>query len=202
MRKTVVSTSLGAEGIPARHGGEILLADDAPSFAEQIRRALASEELRTGLGHAAEKLARERFDWSRIHGIVLNEYKTMFFHRRRQDCMRSRSAPGRVKSSVNDIESLQSEKRPLVLQVRGSNATGGGVEPLVLNAPRYLTKLGYDALCVYMHPPGDGPALAERAANAQAPFVSVADRGPLDLALLAELIPAVPQQKGRALARQ
>jgi len=59
------------------------------------------------------------------------------------------------------------DNRPVVLQVRSSNATGGGAEPLVLDA------LGYRALCAYMHPPGDGEVWALHASPAGGSFASM-----------------------------
>jgi len=84
--------------------------------------------------------------------------------------------------------SAGNDNRPVVLQVRSANATGGGPEPLIFDAPRYLDALGYRAISVYMHPPGDGEALAQRAADARSPFVSITDRHPLDLRLVRRML--------------
>ncbi len=69
-----------------------------------------------------------------------------------------------------------------VLHVRTIVGHGGGPEKTILRSPRRLAERGYSALCAYLHPPDD-PGLVElerRAARAQAPIVSVPDRGPLD----------------------
>ena len=80
--------------------------------------------------------------------------------------------------------------RPLVLHVRCVTGTGGGPEKTILNSPRFLDQLGYRSICAYMHPPADGSfeLLVERAAKAQAPLVSVPDRGPLDWRVVKQLV--------------
>lgn len=55
----VVSTQLGAEGLPVTHGIHILLADDPSDFAEQVLRVIRDsslkQELTSNLGHLIEK---------------------------------------------------------------------------------------------------------------------------------------------------
>jgi sugar transferase (PEP-CTERM/EpsH1 system associated) len=74
MNKAVVSTSVGAEGIPAECEDQILLADDSVSFARQIARVLEQPELRGRLGDAARKLALEVFDWQSIQQRLSGVY--------------------------------------------------------------------------------------------------------------------------------
>ncbi len=61
--RAVVSTTLGAEGLGAKDGEHLLLADDVPSFARAITRLLESPELRQRLGKAGRALYLERFTW-------------------------------------------------------------------------------------------------------------------------------------------
>lgn len=77
MSKAVVSTSLGAEGIPARHGQEILLADDAASFARQTLSVLADSALRRRLGQQARQFAVEQFDWRTIRQTLCDVYESL-----------------------------------------------------------------------------------------------------------------------------
>jgi glycosyltransferase involved in cell wall biosynthesis len=63
--KAVVSTSVGAEGLDVRHGDNILLADDAKSFAESVVELLTKDEVRTRLGENASRLAAQ-YDWAII----------------------------------------------------------------------------------------------------------------------------------------
>ncbi len=62
----VVSTTKGAEGIEARHGEHLLLADDAASFAECTLSLLRDADLRQRLAINARRLVEERYDWARI----------------------------------------------------------------------------------------------------------------------------------------
>jgi glycosyltransferase involved in cell wall biosynthesis len=63
--RAVVSTSIGAEGLGARDGEHLLLADTAESFAEAVSRMLASAEQRRRIGAAGRALYEERFTWNR-----------------------------------------------------------------------------------------------------------------------------------------
>ena len=61
----VVSTSMGAEGLGARHGEHLLLADDAPAFARAVTRLLACKNLREDLGMAGRLLLEKEFTWEK-----------------------------------------------------------------------------------------------------------------------------------------
>jgi glycosyltransferase involved in cell wall biosynthesis len=61
--RPVVSTTLGAEGLPARDGEHLLLADTPERFFEAVSSLLASAELRTCLGRAGRRLYEEEFTW-------------------------------------------------------------------------------------------------------------------------------------------
>lgn len=63
MGKALVSTSIGAEGLSFENGRDLLLADDAGSFAEAILLLLRDVEARRRFELAAVKLAAQ-FDWS------------------------------------------------------------------------------------------------------------------------------------------
>ncbi len=61
--RAVVSTTIGAEGLDARDGEHLLIADDPRAFADAIRRVLADAPLRGRLGDAGRALYMERFTW-------------------------------------------------------------------------------------------------------------------------------------------
>jgi glycosyltransferase involved in cell wall biosynthesis len=61
--RAVVSTRVGAEGLPARHGENLLLADDAHSFAEAVLLLLSAPDLRRQLGQAGRMLFESEFTW-------------------------------------------------------------------------------------------------------------------------------------------
>lgn len=59
----VVSTTLGAEGLPARNGHNLLLADSSADFAEAVTRLLKCSSLRHDLGVAGRLLLEKEFTW-------------------------------------------------------------------------------------------------------------------------------------------
>ena len=63
--KAVVSTTVGAEGLDVHHGRDIMLADDAPSFAQAVIMLLRDPELRRRYQKAAAETAA-RCDWPAI----------------------------------------------------------------------------------------------------------------------------------------
>jgi glycosyltransferase involved in cell wall biosynthesis len=61
MAKATVSTTLGAEGLPVRHGMEILIADDDAEFAHAVVRLLDDADLRRRIGGAALSLVQAHY---------------------------------------------------------------------------------------------------------------------------------------------
>jgi polysaccharide biosynthesis protein PslH len=61
--RAVVSTSLGAEGLGAKHEQHLLIADGPAAFAEATLRLLDDPALRTRLGEAGRQLYLDRFTW-------------------------------------------------------------------------------------------------------------------------------------------
>jgi glycosyltransferase involved in cell wall biosynthesis len=66
MGKAIVTTTLGVEGIAAESGRDLMVADTAPGFAQQVNVLLADPDRRRELGSAGYVLAREHYDWTRI----------------------------------------------------------------------------------------------------------------------------------------
>jgi len=67
MGKALVSTSIGAEGLTFQNGRDLLLADDAASFAEALLLLLRDAQARRRFELAAAQLAAQ-FDWSVVAG--------------------------------------------------------------------------------------------------------------------------------------
>ena len=63
-RCPVVSTTLGAEGLPVRNGEHIMLADDARAFSRACVEMLAHSVHATALADAGHRLVRESFSWT------------------------------------------------------------------------------------------------------------------------------------------
>lgn len=64
MGKAIISTSLGAEGIEAVPGRDILIADEPADFAAAVGRLLNEPGLASQIGGSARKLSEERYAWS------------------------------------------------------------------------------------------------------------------------------------------
>jgi polysaccharide biosynthesis protein PslH len=66
MEKPVVSTTIGAEGLPVKDGEEIVLADTPESFAENVVRLLKQESLSAQIGACAAAKVRAEFGWESV----------------------------------------------------------------------------------------------------------------------------------------
>ncbi|MGZ6303270.1 MAG: glycosyltransferase family 4 protein [Ktedonobacteraceae bacterium] len=63
----VVSTTLGAEGIPVTHGKDILLADSPTAFAESIIKLICDKELAQQIAFNLQTLVQARFSIAALH---------------------------------------------------------------------------------------------------------------------------------------
>ena len=63
MGKAIVSTTVGAEGLPVTNEKDILLGDDADTFAAQVTRLLKSAGTRKQLGEGGRRLVSQGFTW-------------------------------------------------------------------------------------------------------------------------------------------
>ena len=68
MGKAVVSTSVGAEGLPVASGEHLLVADEPRTFARAVVDLLRDPDRRQRLESAARALVLERYDWSAVAG--------------------------------------------------------------------------------------------------------------------------------------
>jgi glycosyltransferase involved in cell wall biosynthesis len=66
MEKAVVSTTVGAEGLPLKNGTELLLADEPASFADAVVRVLTDNAYASELGQRAATVVRENFGWRQV----------------------------------------------------------------------------------------------------------------------------------------
>ncbi len=66
MGKAVVSTSVGAEGLPLTHGRHIFLEDEPEAFAERVCLLLEDCELRQRIGQQARSFVVEHFHWRQV----------------------------------------------------------------------------------------------------------------------------------------
>jgi glycosyltransferase involved in cell wall biosynthesis len=65
MEKAIVTTSVGAEGLPVRHGEHLLIADTPSAFADAVTGLLRDPQYAATLGARAAELVRSQFGWHR-----------------------------------------------------------------------------------------------------------------------------------------
>ncbi len=66
MEQPIVSTTIGAEGLPVRDGAELLLADEPQAFADAVVRVLRDAALARRIGQQAAATVRARFGWGNV----------------------------------------------------------------------------------------------------------------------------------------
>jgi sugar transferase (PEP-CTERM/EpsH1 system associated) len=64
MGKAVVSTTIGAEGLPIHHEKDLILADEPEKFARRVISLLRNPAERGDLGRAARLLVEQKYSWS------------------------------------------------------------------------------------------------------------------------------------------
>jgi glycosyltransferase involved in cell wall biosynthesis len=72
----VVTTSKGCEGIDARDGEHLLIADSPGAFGSAVARLMEDRGLRTSLTTNARRLVEDRYSWERIVGEMAEHYET------------------------------------------------------------------------------------------------------------------------------
>ncbi|HEV7487988.1 MAG TPA: glycosyltransferase family 4 protein [Thermoanaerobaculia bacterium] len=75
--KPVVATTLGAGGLDVEHGRDILIADDAASFADAVALLLRDRQTASRIGHAARETVRSRYDNDELARGLLTFYESL-----------------------------------------------------------------------------------------------------------------------------
>jgi len=66
MERSVVSTTIGAEGLPLRNGVDVVLADEPQSFADAVADLLLDPARAAAIGRAAADEVRAEYGWDRV----------------------------------------------------------------------------------------------------------------------------------------
>jgi glycosyltransferase involved in cell wall biosynthesis len=78
--RPIVSTSLGAEGIPSKNGENIIIADDPEDFAVGIENLLKDREIFERIRRAGRTLVEEKYAWAKgvevLEGILEDMMKS------------------------------------------------------------------------------------------------------------------------------
>jgi len=75
MGKAIVSTTIGAEGIDATDGKNILLADNPEDFAARVVTILRTSDLRMNLGREARRLVENEYSWGTVGKRLQEAYE-------------------------------------------------------------------------------------------------------------------------------
>jgi glycosyltransferase involved in cell wall biosynthesis len=75
--KTVISTSIGAEGIDVKDGEHLLIADTPAMFLEKIRYCVEHPDRCRSIGKAARQLVEERYACSRLGKRLIEFYSRL-----------------------------------------------------------------------------------------------------------------------------
>ena len=111
MGKAVVSTTIGAEGLPVTSGENVLIADEPRAFADAVVRLLRDLQLRQRLEAAARRLVLEHYDWSAVATDFERALQSArdggaaALQRQRVDAVRTASDVGREENLVGSISS-------------------------------------------------------------------------------------------------
>jgi len=73
--RVVISTSIGLEGIAARHREEVLVADDAPTFAEVVHLCLEQKHDLPNIGRRARAFCIRHFDYMKTAEALIEAYE-------------------------------------------------------------------------------------------------------------------------------
>jgi glycosyltransferase involved in cell wall biosynthesis len=66
MGKSVVSTTIGAEGLPLVNGINFICADEPQMFADEVVALLRDPERRRRIGNAGQQLVEQHYSWNRV----------------------------------------------------------------------------------------------------------------------------------------
>jgi len=73
MNCSVVSTRIGAEGVPYIHGEHLFLADQPQEFADAVLRLLSDESTRTQIEKQASQFVQQHYDWALLTEAAMVE---------------------------------------------------------------------------------------------------------------------------------
>lgn len=67
-KKAIISTSIGAEGLPLEDGKHIIIADDPERFADAVVRLLDDDDLNARISENGYSLVTEKYSWEKVAG--------------------------------------------------------------------------------------------------------------------------------------
>jgi glycosyltransferase involved in cell wall biosynthesis len=95
MEKAIVSTSIGAEGLPVADGSEIVLADDPELFAAGVVRLLQDQGLADEIGQRAAGRVRREFGWDTVADSFTGVCERAISHKKAQKIQKAQEGKDR-----------------------------------------------------------------------------------------------------------
>lgn len=86
MEKPVISTSIGAEGVEAANGKDIIIADNGKNFAERTIKLLKNKDYRKRIAKNGKKLVEEKYKWESILEKLEEKYVEVVRRRKKERC--------------------------------------------------------------------------------------------------------------------
>jgi glycosyltransferase involved in cell wall biosynthesis len=80
MKKPLVTTSIGCEGIDVVHNESAMIADEPEEFAETVIGLIKDKKRQTLLQRNGYDLVREKYDWNVIGNLLEDAYDSLFQH--------------------------------------------------------------------------------------------------------------------------
>jgi glycosyltransferase involved in cell wall biosynthesis len=77
LAKPVVATKLGAGGLDVEHGRDILITEDAESFADAVARLLCDRQMAARIGDTARETVRSRYDNDLLARGLIRFYESL-----------------------------------------------------------------------------------------------------------------------------
>lgn len=74
MSQTIVSTSVGCEGLAVKHGESIVIADTPDEFAQAVAQVLRDRSFAEEVGRQGRQLVERQYDWRAVAQTLLKVY--------------------------------------------------------------------------------------------------------------------------------
>lgn len=84
MKKPVVTTTIGCEGIDVRHGETALIANEPEAFSEAVVRLFRDRALREKLIRNGYEFVKKRYEWSVIGHLIEDAYSEILNSRKQE----------------------------------------------------------------------------------------------------------------------
>ena len=80
MKKCIISTTLGAEGINFEDGVNILIANNRQEFYDAIMRCISDEDYCKAIGERARELIEQQYDMNTVTKNLVEFYKSVIWY--------------------------------------------------------------------------------------------------------------------------